>query len=577
MGEVLQMLQDQGGMIQALQRQLHLQEQEAAALRAQGEASFRRQLEVEKRQHMHTKQAGELLRCQAEQLQQQLADARAREATAQAAAAAAAADGHSQRQHHDDGDSSGGHAASAAAWQQQSQRLQVHIEALKAENGAMQQCLHSLYSHIRGAGQLAPAPLHTLGASAAGGDGGNLMLQLEVSVQRLLADATTRQAAAASEQQQLELVQHDNSGLRQQVSRLQQQNEALERHNAACKAEVQRQTDNLLRTEHVLLKLQEQQGEQAGTQFQALAQQCRQLQQALDDARAEAAAAQQAAAAAIAAAQQQAASAATERGVLMDRVRQLADMAAQAESRRSSSNASTMNGPDTQHSRRTSAGSEAGDAAHQQQQRLQQELFTLRGQLAEAQGKEERLQVANAHMQERLVRLQVSSGRSGVCVPLQAALGVCSVVQPPTSFRRAVAAFPQVAAASGGGGHASEHQQQQHEELQAAVTALEQENQLLQQQLAAAAGRDQQQQQQAPASSELEQQVLELQHALEQRTRELDEWQTHADVSESAGTQGAGGGGSSACVRPCAVQKGLCADAVLLLVLHRPLSVTWRI
>lgn len=168
----------------------------------------------------------------------------------------------------------------------------------------------------------------------------------------------------------------------------------------------QLQVNRLKLAEHALLELQavREQSHSLKHRFQELQQQLTQAQQAAATAEGT-----------VQECRRQLAAAEAEKGSLMDRIRQLADRASIAESsvtHRSRSNSTSSS---------AGGGLEAGaglQGPQQQQQQLQAELsaacaelnqqvVVLRGQLAEADAKEERLQVANAQLQERLSRLQV--------------------------------------------------------------------------------------------------------------------------------------------------------------------------
>jgi chromosome segregation ATPase len=165
--------------------------------------------------------------------------------------------------------------------------------------------------------------------------------------------------------------------------------------------------------------------EQALLDYQAQKDQAQQFRQRSQDLQQQLARVQEAAAAAEGTAQEcrrQLAAADSEKAVLMDRIRQLADRASLAESQTHRSRSDGDSSADTLEHRSPkehgSSSSASTDTAQRQQQLLQSELsaacaklnqqvVVLRGQLAEAQGKEERLQVTNASLQERLSRLQV--------------------------------------------------------------------------------------------------------------------------------------------------------------------------
>jgi chromosome segregation ATPase len=147
-------------------------------------------------------------------------------------------------------------------------------------------------------------------------------------------------------------------------------------------------------------------------------QQAKQYKQQVQDLQQQLAKAQAAAAGGAAAAEkeallqqcrQQLAAAEAEKAVLMDRIRQLADRASLAESQA--------------HLSRTASGSTSSEHGSQQQQQVQSELSVacaelnqqvsaLRGALRDAEAKEERLQVTNAQLQERISRLQVCRGHT---------------------------------------------------------------------------------------------------------------------------------------------------------------------
>jgi septal ring factor EnvC (AmiA/AmiB activator) len=151
--------------------------------------------------------------------------------------------------------------------------------------------------------------------------------------------------------------------------------------------------------------------EQALLDYQAQKDQVSQLKQSNQDLQQQLAAVQAAQAAAEGAAQEcrrQLTAAGAEKAVLMDRIRQLANRASIAEcathrsrSGDSSSGGSSADGGQQQHSQQEQQQLLAAVAE------LNEQVAALRGQLTEAESKEERLQVTNAALQERLSRLQV--------------------------------------------------------------------------------------------------------------------------------------------------------------------------
>lgn len=169
------------------------------------------------------------------------------------------------------------------------------------------------------------------------------------------------------------------------------------------------QTHRLQMAEKALLSCQD-----LTEQVQQLKQRNRDLKQQL----AQAQEAQDTAEGALQECRRQLAAADSDKAVLMDRIRQLADRASLAES----------------HSQRTRSGDSSGggsglslDVQQQQQAQVQvqselsvacaelnQQVALLRGQLVDAQSKEERLQVTNAALQERLSRLQVRAHFIGI-------------------------------------------------------------------------------------------------------------------------------------------------------------------
>jgi chromosome segregation ATPase len=176
--------------------------------------------------------------------------------------------------------------------------------------------------------------------------------------------------------------------------------------------------------------------EQALLDYQALKDQAQQLRQHSQDLQQQLARVQEAAAAAEGTTQEcrkQLAAADCEKAVLMDRIRQLANRASLAESQAHRSRSGGDSSADAIQDRSPEEHGSSSALTHtsQRQQQvlhfelpaacaeLNQQVLVLRGQLAEAQGKEERLQVTNASLQERLSRLQVRRhhmvGRHGPC------------------------------------------------------------------------------------------------------------------------------------------------------------------
>lgn len=150
--------------------------------------------------------------------------------------------------------------------------------------------------------------------------------------------------------------------------------------------------------------------EQALLDYQAHKDQVSQLKQCNQDLQQQLAAVQAAQAAAEGGVQEcrrQLTAAGAEKAVLMDRIRELANRTSIAECHmhRSRSGDSSSGG-----------AAEGGQHSQQEQQlsaaiaELNQQVASLRGQLTEAESKEERLQVTNAALQERLSRLQVRQG-----------------------------------------------------------------------------------------------------------------------------------------------------------------------
>jgi len=227
-------------------------------------------------------------------------------------------------------------------------------------------------------------------------------------------------AALTDPQQQLQLersvsdLQDKLSHAQQEKKDLQQRVEQLMAEGQVKESEMKKRANQLLIAEQALMDYGAQK-----EQLQGLKRRCQELQEQLSTAQQ----AQAAAEGSVQECRRQLAAAAAERSVLMDRIRQLADRASFSESLQQQVNRSAggNQGPSADPSGSSGAGRQGSvqDAQQQQQQQqLQQELsaacaelnqqvVVLRGRLADSEGKEERLQVANAALQERLGRLQV--------------------------------------------------------------------------------------------------------------------------------------------------------------------------
>jgi len=341
--------------IAALQHQLEQQEQQAAARAADRDAAFKRQLDVEKRQHESTKQNCKLLTDQNQQLQERVTAAEAREGQLQLQL--------DRLQQQLEEVMCTSHADASQGQLQQVQQLHQQIRQQKDEVTSLQDCLQRLYRRVRSAGVLSPPGQGSddkEGRPAAD----DLMPLVEASIQQLVSGITNQPA------KELHRLQRSEQQLQQEVER-------LSAVNVQCEAAMQQQIAHLQQYEQVLQELQlcQQQCEQ-------LSNACQQKQKQLDEAQ-------------------------SQRQLLMERIRELADRVATFETAKLNGSAvADGGGPAPEHTQLSATCSG-----------LSQEVQHLRSQLADSQSKEERLHVAIAKLQESVAGMQVGEVKFNTCSP----------------------------------------------------------------------------------------------------------------------------------------------------------------
>lgn len=368
------------------QQQIAEQEQQASRRAAERETAFRRQLEVEKKQHDCTRANCKLIAEQLELLQERLAKSRAQEVQLQQQLAQA----QDQLQH-----VAGAGTARRRTEVDHINQLQQHIDDQKQQIAQLQGCIQSLHCLVKDAGRLVGAEARQQGEQTQVAQDVLMQVQLVESIKQLIAQASRpagSEGGNKSPAQQLQLQQLDLQQLQQHIEELEQDNDALQQEVDHLAAHKQQSEQAVQQCAHRM-----QQSEQMLAGMMAMKQELADAKSQLDKALQE----QQLAAAhleqcrqQLAVARHQVADREAERSTLMDRIRELADRASAAEI-----------------SGRVTPGTASAAEMLQQQlsqacSELNQQVLLLRQQLGEAQVKEERLQVMNAQLQERNAQLQ---------------------------------------------------------------------------------------------------------------------------------------------------------------------------
>lgn len=453
--EALQQLEVLHQAVANHQQQLLDQNQKAAQRAQDAHQAFNRQLQTEKVQLVSERKKSELLMCEVEQQRERLAQAEANcvqleqqlEALQDELEEARAA-----------GSSSSGSASHITQLQWRLQEKQTALISL-------QEAVQELLGRLKAAGR----PVDAAALSAAGQKGG-AMKQLEAAVQQLLADVTSQAALLEQQHQQRQGQQAqggDAAALRQQleaaqqeVAQLQEQYAHLQRTEAEKEAALQQAIEWQLGVEQKLLSVTQlnQRKEALKQQVQRQQQQLQQQSMRLEGDRVELDKAIQdrAALAAhleecrqqladsnqqLAQRTQQLAELAAEREVLHDRIREFADRqtscrSSGAELFSSSSGragrfGSSSRGNPLHDSSSSSSPNSMSPEAQQMLSvacaELNQKVAVLEQQLGESHAKQDRLQLVNAQLQERLSAMQVSCYSLLLCVGVEVWVGGCTL------------------------------------------------------------------------------------------------------------------------------------------------------
>jgi chromosome segregation ATPase len=430
--EALQQLAVLKQSIAALQQQLLDQDQQASQRAQLAKQAFERQLSTEKVQLQSERKNSTLLMQTIEQLRERLAQEQAHCAQL-------------QRQLDDAQDelqearAAGGAGSSNADYISQ---LQWRLQEKQTSLISLQDFVQELLSKLKAAGRL-------VGPAASAVQKAGAMKQLDAAVQQLLADVTSQAALLEQQHQQRQgqQVQEDAAALQRQLEAQQQlaaqlwhQVAELQSSKEEYEAAIQLAHDNQLACEQQLLTLHDIKTAKQGLERQVRQQQQKLQQQSLslESARGELdrALEDRAALAAhleecreqladlnqqLAQRAQQLANVSAERDVLIDRIREFADRQSSCSSSAAElcSSSSGRAGRFGSSSRGialhdSSSSSPNGMSAEAQQllsdacAELNQRVAVLEKQLDESHAKEDRLQLANAQLQERLSAMQVS-------------------------------------------------------------------------------------------------------------------------------------------------------------------------
>jgi chromosome segregation ATPase len=422
--------------VAALQQQLQEQAQQASVRAGDAQQAFQRQLATEKMQLQSERKHRELLGQTVEELKERLGQEKGRSAQLQQQLESL----QEELQEARTADSSG----SASHIMQLQWRLQQKQTALIS----LQDSLQELLGQLKAAGRLAGS------AAAASAQKGGLVKQLEAAVQQLLADVASQAALLEQQHQQrqggLQAHGEDTAALQQQLQDQQQEILALKRDNAEREAAVQQATELYRKCERAVQKVQ-QANQALERQVPQLQQKQQQLAVQLEGARSELDKALEDRAALsmhleqcreqladlnqqLAQRQQQLADVTAERDVLIDRIREFADRqsscngSATKQYSGSAGRAGRVSFGGSSSSFRGSAGVGAmqwnphngscngspSSMSPEAQQllsdacaELNQRVAVLEKQLEQSHAKEDKLQLANSQLQERLSAMQV--------------------------------------------------------------------------------------------------------------------------------------------------------------------------
>lgn len=397
--EAIQQITSLNDILATLQQQMSEQDQSATARAAERETAFRRQLQVEKKQHECTKENFKLIMQQLEQLQERLAKSQAQELQLQQQLE------QSQDKARESAVAVGAGVAGRRSEVAHIQQLQQHVQDQKQQLTNLQSCVQGVHGVLRTAGKLV--------SPAAGPEQQQegLTQQLQDSIKQLVAEAsstagnnassgtaaaatgeTTPDADRGQQQQQMLDLQQKLLDVEQENEQLRQDVDELVDYRVQAEQQLEQNAHRLQQSEQALVSMMQMRDRNEQLQ-QDLADMRTQLDTALQDQQFSASHLEQCRQQ-LAEVQQQMLDCAAERESLVVRIRELADRASAAET-------AARAGP---------ASAAAAEVLQQQMSQacadLSQQVQVLQKQLSNSHGKEERLQVVNAQLQERNAQLQ---------------------------------------------------------------------------------------------------------------------------------------------------------------------------
>jgi hypothetical protein len=438
----LDQLEVQKQSIAMLQQQLQEHQHKAGVRAHEAQQAFQRQLETEKLQLQTERKNSKLLTQTVEDLRERFLQEQGHNTQLQQQLK-------SLQEELQEARTAGSSSSSASHITRLQWRLQEEQTALNS----LQESLQELLTKLKAAGRLTGP-----GLAAASAQKGGAVKQLEAAVLQLLADVASQAALLEQQHQQrqggLQAHGEDTVALQQQLQHQQQEILKLRKENVELDAEVRQASDKLHKCETELLAVQEvrQTHQVLKRQVPQLQQKQQQLAVQLEGARAELDKALEDRAALSLHLEQcreqladlnqqlgqraaQLAEVIVERDAMMDRIRELADrqsscngsaaehyngsagragrfsFGGSSSSFRGNAGVGAMSCNNTHNS--SCSGSPSGMSAEAQQllsdacAELNQRVAVLEKQLHESHAKEDRLQLANAQLQERLSAMQV--------------------------------------------------------------------------------------------------------------------------------------------------------------------------